>query len=298
MIKPGKIVRLLRRFSLLLIALPEPITTAFGVVLLGFTFYLSHALSRIIERSLNTQAEEKLTSYLTHFKHFGDDTECEAGAPDRTKRPREEHVLPRQLADSRSLKAGPDPSLWQGLRDSGGCAVHHAVNMQSLSWRYGLRDSSAVGTLESDFGATFASVEKQMHPGIDRKMTARRFKAAISRGFAPDWPDETIAAENVMHHAINMGHLSRRYQGKESIVAASQSACGTDIINGVVHHTVKIRQNPQRCEQNEADQVQVRHHAVNIASIQRRFSPAGRSAPALKVYRTGFDLLNVSACPA
>src|SRR3989339_1948614 len=74
MLKPGTIIRWLKHASLVLIALPEPITTAIGVVLLGITFYVSHLLSKVIEKSLNRQAREKLANYLTHFRHFGSGT--------------------------------------------------------------------------------------------------------------------------------------------------------------------------------------------------------------------------------
>jgi len=285
--------KLLRHLGMVLIALPEPITTPFGVALV----FASRYLSRRLEASLNKHLRETLKHYLAHFKRFGDDADGKSSAPGRARRQSEEHLLPWQYKDSHSFKANPRPLVWQSLRDTGDDVIHHTVDMKRLSWRYGIRDGSKVEPGDSDWGATSGSTEKLMHHNIDMQMLSRRYKADDSSKVESDWSDTSSTAEKVIHHTINMESLSRRYKGEDSIGADSNSACTSGTVKGVVHHAVNIKLLSQCYETDGVAPVKVRHHTINMASLLRRYGPAVGSTPALKAHHTRLELLNLNAYP-
>jgi len=155
MIKAKTSIQLLRHLGIVLIVLPEVITTPFGVVLVLASRYLS----RRLEASLNKRLQETLKYYLAHFKRFSDDADGESSAPSRVKRytQSEEHLISWQYKGSRSFDATPSPLVWQSWRDTRDDIVHHTVDIESLSRRYGIRDGSKVEPGDSHWEVTSGS---------------------------------------------------------------------------------------------------------------------------------------------
>jgi len=280
MIKAKTSIQFLRHLGIVLIVLPEVITTPFGVVLVLASRYLS----RRLEASLNKRLQETLKYYLAHFKRFSDDADGESSAPSRVKRytQSEEHLISWQYKGSRSFDATPSPLVWQSWRDTRDDIVHHTVDIESLSRRYGIRDGSKVEPGDSHWEVTSGSTKKLMHHSIDMQMFSRRYKADDSSKIESDWSDTSSSAEEVIHHTVNMESLSRRYKGNDSTGADSNWVSTSGTVEGVAHHSLHMRLLSQCYETDGVGPVKVRYHTVNMASLLRRYGSAASSTPALK----------------
>lgn len=280
MIKAKTSIQLLRHLGIVLIVLPEVITTPFGVVLVLASRYLS----RRLEASLNKRLQETLKYYLAHFKRFSDDADGESSAPSRVKRytQSEKHLISWQYKGSRSFDATPSPLVWQSWRDTRDDIVHHTVDIESLSRRYGIRDGSKVEPGDSHWEVTSGSTKKLMHHSIDMQMFSRRYKADDSSKIEPDWSDTSSSAEEVIHHTVNMESLSRRYKGNDSTGADSNWVSTSGTVEGVAHHSLHMRLLSQCYETDSVGPVKVRYHTVDMASLLRRYGSAASSTPALK----------------
>jgi len=280
MIKAKTSIQLLRHLGIVLIVLPEVITTPFGVVLVLASRYLS----RRLEASLNKRLQETLKYYLAHFKRFSDDADGESSAPSRVKRytQSEEHLISWQYKGSRSFDATPSPLVWQSWRDTRDDIVHHTVDIESLSRRYGIRDGSKVEPGDSHWEVTSGSTKKLMHHSIDMQMFSRRYKADDSSKIESDWSDTSSSVEEVIHHTVNMESLSRRYKGNDSTGADSNWVSTSGTVEGVAHHSLHMRLLSQCYETGGVGPVKVRYHTVNMASLLRRYGSAASSTPALK----------------
>jgi len=280
MIKAKTSIQLLRHLGIVLIVLPEVITTPFGVVLVLASRYLS----RRLEASLNKRLQETLKYYLAHFKRFSDDADGESSAPSRVKRytQSEKHLISWQYKGSRSFDATPSPLVWQSWRDTRDDIVHHTVDIESLSRRYGIRDGSKVEPGDSHWEVTSGSTKKLMHHSIDMQMFSHRYKADDSSKIEPDWSDTSSSAEEVIHHTVNMESLSRRYKGNDSTGADSNWVSTSGTVEGVAHHSLHMRLLSQCYETDSVGPVKVRYHTVDMASLLRRYGSAASSTPALK----------------
>jgi len=280
MIKAKTSIQLLRHLGIVLIVLPEVITTPFGVVLVLASRYLS----RRLEASLNKRLQETLKYYLAHFKRFSDDADGESSAPSRVKRytQSEKHLISWQYKGSRSFDATPSPLVWQSWRDTRDDIVHHTVDIESLSRRYGIRDGSKVEPGDSHWEVTSGSTKKLMHHSIDMQMFSRRYKADDSSKIESDWSDTSSSVEEVIHHTVNMESLSRRYKGNDSTEADSNWVSTSGTVEGVAHHSLHMRLLSQCYETDSVGPVKVRYHTVDMASLLRRYGSAASSTPALK----------------
>jgi len=280
MIKAKTSIQFLRHLGIVLIVLPEVITTPFGVVLVLASRYLS----RRLEASLNKRLQETLKYYLAHFKRFSDDADGESSAPSRVKRytQSEKHLISWQYKGSRSFDATPSPLVWQSWRDTRDDIVHHTVDIESLSRRYGIRDGSKVEPGDSHWEVTSGSTKKLMHHSIDMQMFSRRYKADDSSKIESDWSDTSSSAEEVIHHTVNMESLSRRYKGNDSTGADSNWVSTSGTVEGVAHHSLHMRLLSQCYETDSVGPVKVRYHTVDMASLLRRYGSAASSTPALK----------------
>jgi len=280
MIKAKTSIQLLRHLGIVLIVLPEVITTPFGVVLVLASRYLS----RRLEASLNKRLQETLKYYLAHFKRFSDDADGESSAPSRVKRytQSEKHLISWQYKGSRSFDATPSPLVWQSWRDTRDDIVHHTVDIESLSRRYGIRDGSKVEPGDSHWEVTSGSTKKLMHHSIDMQMFSRRYKADDSSKIESDWSDTSSSAQEVIHHTVNMESLSRRYKGNDSTGADSNWVSTSGTVEGVAHHSLHMRLLSQCYETDGVGPVKVRYHTVDMASLLRRYGSAASSTPALK----------------
>ena len=280
MIKAKTSIQLLRHLGIVLIVLPEVITTPFGVVLVLTSRYLS----RRLEASLNKRLQETIKYYLAHFKRFSDDADGESSAPSRVKRytQSEKHLISWQYKGSRSFDATPSPLVWQSWRDTRDDIVHHTVDIESLSRRYGIRDGSKVEPGDSHWEVTSGSTKKLMHHSIDMQMFSHRYKADDSSKIEPDWSDTSSSAEEVIHHTVNMESLSRRYKGNDSTGADSNWVSTSGTVEGVAHHSLHMRLLSQCYETDSVGPVKVRYHTVDMASLLRRYGSAASSTPALK----------------
>lgn len=272
MIKARTIIRLLRHSGIVLIALPEPFTTSFGVALV----LLSRYLSRRREASRNKRLRETVKYYLAHTRRFSGDADGESSAPGSVKRYKrsEEHVILRQYTGSRSFEANPDTSVWQSWRDVRDGTVHHAMDMQSHSQHYGMRDGWKVEPRDPHREVTSGSTEKLIPHSIDMQSLSGRYKAGDSFKVESGWSDTSSRAEKVIHHTINMEWLSRRYEGEGSAVAHSNWARTSGAVEGVTQHSVNMRLLSQRYKTGGVGQVKVTHHTINMALLLQRYGPA------------------------
>lgn len=233
-IKPRVIIRWLRHASLIMIALPEPITTVMGVVLLSFTFYLSHAFSRIIEKSLNAQARERLSNYFAHFKRFGDGEIVPAEVQEKPQSGRNFFV---QQPDASNAKVDLGSALSQGLSGER-ISSHHSINISSLAMRYGIGNDLPSGVLRTGYSA---SDEDAIHHSIRREYLTRRFVDSENvvpvfratgdsvyalrlsqaarmnlNSLAYTRPDDQNDSPGEIRHSVNMALLRKRFSPEVS----------------------------------------------------------------------------------
>jgi hypothetical protein len=203
-------VKLLRRFGITLIFLPELITTPFGVTLVLVARYLS----RRLETSQNKRIREMVEYYLAHTGRFSDDADGESSAPGSVKHytQSEERPIPRQYTGSRSFEANLAPSVWQNWQDMRSRTVHHTMDMQSLSGRYKAGDSFKV---EPGWADTPRRAEKTIHHTINREWLSRRYEGEGSSVnmslLSQRYKTGDVGQTKVKHHAINMALLRQRY---------------------------------------------------------------------------------------
>ena len=203
MIKAKTSIQLLRHLGIVLIALPEVITTPFGVVLVLTSRYLS----RRLEASLNKRLQETLKYYLAHFKRFSDDADGESSAPSRVKRytQSEEYLISWQYKGSRSFDATPGPLVWQSWRDTRDDIVHHTVDMESLSRRYKGNDSTGA---DSNWAPTSGTVEGVAHHSVNMRLLSQCYET------------DGVGPVKVRYHTVNMASLLRRYGSAASSTPA------------------------------------------------------------------------------
>jgi hypothetical protein len=199
-------IKLLRRLGITLIALPEPVTTPFGVALV----LLSRYLSRRLEASQDNRLRETVKYYLAHTMRFSDDADGTPSAPGLVKRhtQSEQRPIPWQYAGSRSFIANSTPSVWQNWQEMRRCTVHHTMDMQSLSGHSKPSDSSKVAPAWSD---TSKKAEKVIRHTINVEWLSRRYESAGAVAYS-SWACTSNAVEGAMHHPINMSLLSQRYK--------------------------------------------------------------------------------------
>jgi hypothetical protein len=280
MIQAKTRIKLLRHFGIVLMALPEPITTPFGVALV----LVSRYLSRRLEARLNKRLRETVKYYLAHTGCFSGDADGESSATGSVKRhtQSEEHLVRWQHTGSHSFEANIDPSVWQSWRDMRRRTVHHTMDMQSLSQYYGMRDNCKVEPRDPHPELTSGSTEKLMHHSIDMQSLSRRYKAGDSFKVESGWSDTSSRAEKVIHHTINMECLSRDYEGEDITVAHSNWARRSGAAEGVAHHSVNMGLLSQRYKTSGVEQVPIQHHTINMALLLHHYGPAATSMTVLK----------------
>jgi hypothetical protein len=192
-------IKLLRRLGITLIALPEPVTTPFGVALI----FISRYLSRRLEASQNNRLRETVKYYLAHTRRFSDDAYGTSSTQGPVKRHSlsDEHAILGQIAGSRSFAA--NPSVRQGRRDIQGGTANYTRDMQSLSRRYKAGNS---------FSNTSARTEKVIYHTINVEWLSRRYESEDSTAVHSNWPRTSGVVKGAMRHSINMGLLSQRYK--------------------------------------------------------------------------------------
>jgi hypothetical protein len=206
MIKAKTGIKVLRRLGITLIALPEPVTTPFGVALV----LLSRYLSRRLEASQDNRLRETVQYYLAHASRFSDYVDSKSRAPGSVKllSPSKEPAILGQITGSPSFIANSAPSVWQNWQEMRRRTVHHTMNVQSLSQRYKSGDSFKV---ESGWADTSGRAEKVIHHTINMEWLSRRYESAGAVAYS-SWACTSNAVEGVTHHSVNMKSLSQHYK--------------------------------------------------------------------------------------
>lgn len=200
-------IKILRRLGIVLIALPEPFTTPFGVALV----LLSRYLYKRREASRNKRLQETVQYYLANTRLFSGDAYSESSAPGWMKllSPSKEHALLGQITGSRSFEANLDSSTWQGLRNMLNDTVHHPIDMQSLSRHYEAGDSFRV---ESGWSDTSSRAEKVIYHTINWESLSRCYESESGAVAHSSLAHISGVVEGVTQHSVNTKLLSQRYQ--------------------------------------------------------------------------------------
>jgi hypothetical protein len=166
-------IRLIKHLGIVLIALPEFVTTPLGVALV----LLARYLSRKLESSLNRRLRESLTYYLAHFRRFDDGANVKAAVPASVRHysQAEEQPVSWRYRNTRGFEAKFSPSVQRGSLSSRDNTVYHAIDMEWLTRRYGMRDGVRVEPKDSYFEVTPGRTEKLMPHSINREQLPRRY---------------------------------------------------------------------------------------------------------------------------
>ena len=205
MIKAKTSIKLLRSLGFALIALPEPITTPFGVALV----LASRFLSKRLEARVNKQLQNTLTNYLIHFNRFSDDADSRSNFPNKvmrdtqTKKP----LITWQYHWGGSYKPNYGPLVWQSYHDIPKDIVHHAIDMQMLHRRFGPNDDAGI---ERDLSNSSGSGQA-IHHTMNMERLYRRFGSNDGSGAGTALSNTSSHEQEAIHHTINNERLSRRF---------------------------------------------------------------------------------------
>jgi hypothetical protein len=142
MIQTRTSVRLLKYLGIVLAAIPEPVTTVFGVALL----VTAHHLSQKLEPNKYTLSEE--------------------------------YLIPWQFDSNRSLEAN-SPLGWQIRYDTKVNVIYHTIDLPRLYQRYGLRsDGSKVKPRDSRPEIASDNNKNLVHHALDLQRLYRRYGMA------------------------------------------------------------------------------------------------------------------------
>lgn len=279
-------VKLLRRAGLVLVALPEAVTTPIGVAFL----LTARFISKKIEADLYKRLHGTFQHYLAHTRRTARGDADESNAKKKTI---EHHALqntdrlipkletPQPLITGAKAqqsssahreessaapaqkktpvpKADSGPLIIKGQRGPEVKPVHHDVDTKWLSRRYAPADSQSPAASE----ANQDSAKKAEHHGIDRQKIAKRF--GISEGPKTEAVrkdgDNQSEDKSLPHHNIDRQKIARRF----GITSASKETPRKD----------------EDKNEDEAEKNSIRHD-IDRQKIARRFNlESGETADA------------------
>jgi hypothetical protein len=206
MIKTRTSIRILKRVGIALIALPEPFTTPFGVALLLTSRYLS----RKVEARQNNRLRETVRHYLAHSGSFDGVVADGPAAPSVIGYPSAEHAIRCSYAGG-----GPGTavafSTWRNWQDMQRRTVQPTAWMQGRYTRPRSTNSSKTTGGHPD---TSPQAEKAVHHAINVERLSQRYGGADGgavRSICSNCSRTPGPREAVTHHSINMGSLCERY---------------------------------------------------------------------------------------
>ena len=202
MVKDKTTIKLLRRLGITLIALPEPVTTPFGVALL----LTSHYLSKRLETRQNDRLRETIGHYLAHTGWFGADADSQPGPAGPVTRYalRQEQAILGQITGS--AEANLAPSVWQSWQDMRHRAARYAADMQTSFGHYGSRSSLKA---ESGWPDGSGKAEKTAPHAINMRELSQRYEGGGSAVAHSGRVHTSGAGETVTQHSLNMILLSQ-----------------------------------------------------------------------------------------
>lgn len=191
-------VRFLRHVGMVLIVLPDPVTTILGVVLVFASRYLSRKLEERIYKHLRIAIKQ----YLSHVKrsHVNNTDSKFIETASGGYYIRHEDLVPRRYEGNRGYivsSARPGENSW---RDTHRCLVSDNRKTQALLSVHTNENSAWNGhrTIQTP------DAEKVIYDYFNMELLCRRYKRAIVEPAKP------------IHHAIDIESLQRRYGLVES----------------------------------------------------------------------------------
>ena len=278
MIKARTGIKYLRRLGIVLITMPEAITTPIGVALLLTARYLSQKLEATLYKNLR----ETIKLYLAQSKPLSDESDDKSSAPRRVKRPKksEERLVPLQYKEDRSLEANQKPLSRHGRRNKDDDTVHHSVDIKWLSFRFGTANSTKNKSGDSAREAAPDEADKLSHHNIDRQALSRRFKDEPGDSTPEATPDE---AAKLTHHNIDRQALSRRFKDEPDDSAPEATL---DEATKLTHHNIDKQALSRRFKDEPDDSApeatpdeaaKLTHHSIDRQKLSQRFQKEDRS---------------------
>lgn len=206
MIEAKTIIRLLKHLGIVLIALPEPFTTPFGMAFILVSRYLSKRL----EAKKNKRLQEIVKYYLAHTRPFSSETAGKYINSSSVKRYTriEEHVIPQQFIGNHSFEVNINPSIWRSWHGMRRRTAYHTMDRQGLSQHYKANDCSIS---ESSWADTYSRADKVIYHTINVEWLSRRYECQNSAVAHSSWASTSGAMEGVTPYSVNMKVLSQRY---------------------------------------------------------------------------------------
>ncbi len=248
----------MRHAGIVLIALPEVITTPFGLALI----LSSHILSRRVEANLNRRLRQTVQQFFTYLKRFSDDGE--SGTKGKMKHPfwlKERPVTQRHK--NSNVATPPYSSVFRSRFHTESGGVFHNIDMQSVSRRY---DTSEHSKVNSVFSGAFTTTKPVLFHTVNIETLSRRFKYRNSPKIDSASSGISTTTKAVLLHTVNIEALSRRFKDNSSTKIDSQTS-----------HSEK-RLLPQYSDTRVAIPVMVTRHNVNMPSLLRRYMAGKESS--------------------
>ena len=225
--------RLLKTFGLVLIALPEPFTTPFGVALL----LLAHFLFRKHRPDSYNRLRELVRGYLNHFRAY-DYNKVSGGAVIV-------HTLDRNLALEEATK-GIAMKPWVNQRTEPREVVFHTLNWNLLSETTSseFQDSPAIQSesslkvvyhaldynslrvrfkdkLQGYWGVQSSDVDKVVHHNLKRIPPVGESARGDLCGY---WFSQPVRKEKVIHHKLDKARMRQHREAAAALPNLKQKA--------------------------------------------------------------------------
>lgn len=258
MIKPRNAVRLMKHLGIVLIAMPEPITTPVGIAL----SLTAHFLSKRIEAHLYDRLRRTFQNYLAHSKPKS-----------------------KSKAQSAERKGETEPlSTFQQSQQE--MADYAASQAAMAKWRFphkGTITGAETAFSQPDPKAKYVplvwidghdTAPKTVHHTVDWKRLSPHYGTITGSKFAPGQSEpEAVPARvaKIVHHDIDMRELSRLFSSADSGEATVGSAATPEKV--VVRHSFSTEFLARRFETEEPAPPS-KHHAIDIASLRQRYGVA------------------------
>ncbi|MBI2849438.1 MAG: hypothetical protein HYX80_00160 [Chloroflexi bacterium] len=200
-------IKFMRRLGIVLITLPEAVTTPFGVALLLGARYLSKRL----EANLYERLRGTFQHYLAHTTRRPVHNAGKSGVPGKVERSARSEPRPIPIpVKNNNAKDESLPLNWQSQRKAPADVVHHAMDWKKFSPHYGTIAGAKLVPSRPASEVKTVRFARLIHHEIDIRKLSRRFR--VDDNSAADSGSAVTADEVLVNHSLSTRFIARHYE--------------------------------------------------------------------------------------
>jgi hypothetical protein len=124
--------------------------------------------------------------------------------------------------------------------------------------------------------------EGEANPTTDMQGLSRLYK------YGNALSDTSTGTQKVIHHTIDIGWLSQRYESASTAVAHASWTTTSPSMQGVTHHSVNMGPLSQHYRTGGNGRVKEKAHATNIAQHRQRLGPVASCATVYRALQNNY----------